>query len=162
MSGLEARDSLDAIGTDRAQVLKLSDRRALASSSSLGGRLSSSRDTMKFLTVNDVTQIKVSVPYAPRSGEMGGDCGDSPAAARRCAMSTIRWPLMASAALSILSLVACNVATDQQNAATAEVQGGSQPAAVDQLAPVKMDVDTRFLTDEEREVVQNADPGGPS
>jgi len=60
---------------------------------------------------------------------------------------------MASAALSILSLVACNVATDQQTAAPAEAQGGSQPAAVDQLAPVKMDVDTSYLTDEERQVV---------
>jgi hypothetical protein len=68
-------------------------------------------------------------------------------------MIKTRWPLMASAALSFLSLVACNVATDQQNAASTEAQGGSQLAAVDKLAPVKMDVDTSYLTDEERQVV---------
>ena len=67
-------------------------------------------------------------------------------------MTKTRW-LGAAATLSILSLVACNVATQQQNAATAEASGGSQPAAVDKLARVEMNVDTSYLTDEERQVV---------
>ena len=64
-------------------------------------------------------------------------------------MTKTRW-LGAAAALSILSLAACNVATKPDNAATAE---GSRPAAVDQLARVEMNVDTSYLTAEEREVV---------
>ena len=59
--------------------------------------------------------------------------------------------LVAASALSILALVACDMATNQPNAATAE--GSAQPAAVDQLARVDMNVDTSFLTAEEREVV---------
>ena len=64
-------------------------------------------------------------------------------------MTKTRW-LGAAAALSILSLAACNVATKPDNAATTE---GSRPAAVDQLARVEMNVDTSYLTAEEREVV---------
>ena len=64
-------------------------------------------------------------------------------------MTKTRW-LGAAAAFSILSLVACNAATKQPNAATGE---GSQPAAVDRLARVEMNVDTAYLTDEERQVV---------
>lgn len=64
-------------------------------------------------------------------------------------MTKTRW-LGAAAALSVLSLAACNVATKPDNAATAE---SPQPAAVDQLARVEMNVDTSYLTEEEREVV---------
>ncbi len=56
-------------------------------------------------------------------------------------MTKTRW-LGAAAALSVLSLVACNVATKQNNAATAE---GAQPAAIDKLARVEMNVDTSDL-----------------
>jgi hypothetical protein len=68
----------------------------------------------------------------------------------RVAMTKTRWPFLAAAALSALSLVACNVATKPDNAATAE---GSQPAAVDKLARVEMNADTSYLTDEEKQVV---------
>jgi hypothetical protein len=63
-------------------------------------------------------------------------------------MTKTRW-LEAAAALSVLSLVACNVATPQQNAASND----ASPAAVDKLARVEMNVDTSYLTDEERQVV---------
>ena len=70
-------------------------------------------------------------------------------AAKRRAMTKTRW-LGAAAALSILTLAACNVATKPDNAATGE---GTQPAAVDKLARVEMNADTSYLTDEEKQVV---------
>src|SRR5687767_12868632 len=67
-------------------------------------------------------------------------------------MTKTRW-LGAAAALSILSLVACDVATNT-NTTTATGPGSEgQPAAVDKLARVEMNADTSFLTAEEREVV---------
>src|SRR5688572_16961029 len=67
-------------------------------------------------------------------------------------MTKTRW-LGAAAALSILSLVACDVATNT-NTTTATGPGeGAQPAAVAKLARVEMSPDTSFLTAEEREVV---------
>jgi len=65
-------------------------------------------------------------------------------------MTKTRWPLLAAAALSILSLAACNVATKPDNAATTE---GSRLAAVDRLARVEMNADTSYLTAEEKQVV---------
>src|SRR5688572_11564339 len=65
-------------------------------------------------------------------------------------MTKTRW-LEAAAALSILSLVACDVATNT-NTTTATGEAG-QPAAVGKLARVEMNPDTSFLTAEEREVV---------
>ncbi|MEO8547459.1 MAG: hypothetical protein ABI422_03735, partial [Sphingomicrobium sp.] len=67
-------------------------------------------------------------------------------------MTKTHW-LGAAAALSILSLVACDAATKPQDAATGETPGGSQPAAVDKLSRVEMNVDTSYLTDKERQVV---------
>src|SRR5688572_1296469 len=65
-------------------------------------------------------------------------------------MTKTRW-LEAAAALSILSLVACDVATNTNTTtATGEAE---QPAAVGKLARVEMNPDTSFLTAEEREVV---------
>ena len=61
-------------------------------------------------------------------------------------MTKTRW-LGAAAALSILSLVACDVATNT-NTTTATGSEG-QPAAVDKLARVEMNADTSFLTAEE-------------
>ena len=66
-------------------------------------------------------------------------------------MTKSRW-LGAAAALSILSLVACDVATHQQQTRRA-ADGDAQPAAADKLARVEMNADTSFLTAEEREVV---------
>src|SRR5687767_12229820 len=65
-------------------------------------------------------------------------------------MTKTRW-LGAAAALSVLSLVACDVATNT-NTTTATGEAG-QPAAVGKLARVEMNPDTSFLTAEEREVV---------
>jgi hypothetical protein len=62
-----------------------------------------------------------------------------------------RW-LGAAAALSILSLAACEVATTDKTAAGNAAEG-AQPAAVEKLARVEMSPDTSFLTAEEREVV---------
>jgi len=66
-------------------------------------------------------------------------------------MTNTRWP-GAAAALSILSLAACEVATTG-NTATGNPAESAQPAAVEQLARVAMNPDTSFLTAEEREVV---------
>jgi hypothetical protein len=64
-------------------------------------------------------------------------------------MTKTRW-LGAAAALSILSLVACDFAT---NTNTTTGTGDAQPAAVGKLARIEMNADTSFLTAEEREVV---------
>src|SRR5918993_612164 len=64
-------------------------------------------------------------------------------------MTKTRW-LGAAAAFSILSLVACDFAT---NTNTTTGTGGAQPAAVGKLARIEMNADTSFLTAEEREVV---------
>ena len=72
-------------------------------------------------------------------------------------MIKTRW-LGAAAALSILSLVACDVATNT-NTTTATGSGeGAQPGAVDKLARVEMNADTSFLTAEERDVLRRAAP----
>ena len=65
-------------------------------------------------------------------------------------MTKSRW--LGAAALSLLSLAACDAANNpqQQQAAPA---AGAQPAAAEQLARVEMNADTSFLTAEEREVV---------
>ena len=65
-------------------------------------------------------------------------------------MTKTRW-LGAAAAFSILSLVACDVATNTNT--TTGTAEGAQPAAVGKLARVEMNPDTSFLTAEEREVV---------
>ncbi|MBA3511914.1 hypothetical protein [Sphingomonas sp.] len=68
-------------------------------------------------------------------------------------MTKTRW-LGAAAALSILSLAACEVATTTNTATTTgNAAEGAQPAAVAKLARVEMNPDTSFLTAEEREVV---------
>ena len=67
-------------------------------------------------------------------------------------MTKTRW-LGAAAALSVLSLVACDVAPNTNTAVTQAGAEGAQPAAVDKLARVEMNPDTSFLTAEEREVV---------
>jgi hypothetical protein len=67
-------------------------------------------------------------------------------------MTKTRW-LGAAAALSILSLAACDVATKPQDGSTGQAAGGPQAAAVDKLARVEMNVDTAYLTAEERDVV---------
>ena len=67
-------------------------------------------------------------------------------------MTRTRW--LAAAALSILSLAACEVATTTNTATpTGNAAEGAQPAAVAKLARVEMSPDTSFLTAEEREVV---------
>src|SRR5688572_7503443 len=65
-------------------------------------------------------------------------------------MIRTRW--LGAAALSILALAACEVATTT-NEAAAPAAEGAQPAAVAKLARVEMNPDTSFLTAEEREVV---------
>src|SRR5215210_6840243 len=65
-------------------------------------------------------------------------------------MTKTRW-LGAAAAFSILSLVACDVATNSNT--TTGTGDAAQPAAVGKLARVEMNADTSFLTAEEREVV---------
>jgi hypothetical protein len=68
-------------------------------------------------------------------------------------MTHKRW-LGAAAALSVLSLVACDAATTSQSApAPGSAEGEGQPAAVGKLARVEMNADTSFLNAEEREVV---------
>ena len=64
-------------------------------------------------------------------------------------MTKTRW-LIAASALSV-TLAACNVATD--NAATPRAEGAQSAAATAKLAVVQMAADTRFLSDEERQVV---------
>ena len=63
-------------------------------------------------------------------------------------MITSRW-LGAAAALSILSLVACDAANQPGQSSDAS---GGQPAAVAKLADIEMAADTSYLTAEEREV----------
>ena len=63
-------------------------------------------------------------------------------------MITSRW-LGAAAALSILSLVACDAANQPGQSSDAS---GGQPAAVAKLADIDMAADTSYLTAEEREV----------
>src|SRR3990170_2037902 len=67
-------------------------------------------------------------------------------------MTKTRW-LGAAAALSILSLVACDVATNTNTTTATGPSEAGQPAAVGKLARVEMNADTSFLTAEEREVV---------
>ena len=67
-------------------------------------------------------------------------------------MTKTRW-LGAAAALSILSLVACDVATNTNTTTATGPSESAQPAAVAKLARVEMNPDTSFLTAEEREVV---------
>ncbi len=67
-------------------------------------------------------------------------------------MTKTRW-LGAAAALSILSLVACDVATNTNTTTDTGSGQAAQPAAVGKLARVEMNADTSFLTAEEREVV---------
>src|SRR5688572_31046109 len=67
-------------------------------------------------------------------------------------MTKARW-LGAAAALSVLSLVACDVATNTNTTTATGPSEGAQPAAVAKLARVEMNPDTSFLTAEEREVV---------
>ena len=64
-------------------------------------------------------------------------------------MTKTRW-LIAASALSV-TLAACNVATD--NAAIPRAEGAQSAAATAKLAVVQMAADTRFLSDEERQVV---------
>ncbi|WP_310468209.1 dipeptidyl-peptidase 3 family protein [Sphingomonas sp.] len=66
-------------------------------------------------------------------------------------MTKSSW-LGAAAAVSILSLVACNVASSPEQNGAAPAAAG-QPAAADKLARVEMKADTSYLTAEEREVV---------
>jgi len=67
-------------------------------------------------------------------------------------MTKTRW-LGAAAAFSILSLVACDVATNTNTTTDTGSGEAGQPAAVGKLARVEMNADTSFLTAEEREVV---------
>jgi len=64
-------------------------------------------------------------------------------------MTKTRW-LIAASALSV-ALIACNVATKDNNA-TPQAEGGA-PAAVEKLAVVQMNPDTSFLNAEEKQVV---------
>src|SRR5687768_3522530 len=64
-------------------------------------------------------------------------------------MSKLRW--LGAASALVLTLAACEVATNNQTGTTAE--GGQQAAAADKLARVEMNVDTAYLSAEEREVV---------
>ncbi|HUE80005.1 MAG TPA: hypothetical protein VMN38_10290 [Sphingomicrobium sp.] len=66
-------------------------------------------------------------------------------------MTKLRWP--AAAALSVLSLAACTVATTSNTVAADPAGEVAQPAAVAKLARVEMNPDTSFLNAEEREVV---------
>jgi hypothetical protein len=68
------------------------------------------------------------------------------------AMTKNRW-LGAAAALSILSLAACEVATTDNQAATNQPGEGVESDGLAKLATVNMAVDTSYLTAEEREVV---------
>jgi hypothetical protein len=63
-------------------------------------------------------------------------------------MSKIRW--LGAASALVLTLAACNVATSDNQSATAEAAEGGKVAA---LADVPMNVDTSYLTAEEKEVV---------
>src|SRR5687768_1371912 len=67
-------------------------------------------------------------------------------------MTKTRW-LGAAAAFSILSLVACDVATNTNTATPTESAGGGERGPVAKLARVEMNPDTSFLNAEEREVV---------
>ena len=67
-------------------------------------------------------------------------------------MTKNRW-LGAAAALSILSLAACEVATTGNQAVTNQPAEGAEADGLAKLASVNMDVDTSYLTAEEREVV---------
>src|SRR5688572_23782572 len=67
-------------------------------------------------------------------------------------MTKTRW-LGAAAAFSILSLVACDVATNTNTATPTESAGGGKSGPVAKLARVEMNPDTSFLNAEEREVV---------
>src|SRR5687767_8787189 len=67
-------------------------------------------------------------------------------------MTKTRW-LGAAAALSILSLVACDVATNTNTTTGTSSGEAGQPAAVGKLARVEMNPDVSFLNAEEREVV---------
>jgi hypothetical protein len=62
-------------------------------------------------------------------------------------MSTIRW--LGAASALVLTLAACEVATTNNQSATAESATGKVAA----LADVPMNVDTSYLSAEEREVV---------
>ena len=66
-------------------------------------------------------------------------------------MTKTRW--LGAAALSILSLVACDVATNTNTATPTESTGDGESGPVAKLARVEMNPDTSFLTAEEREVV---------
>src|SRR5687767_274562 len=67
-------------------------------------------------------------------------------------MTKTRW-LGAAAALSILSLVACDVATNTNTTTATATGDAAQPGAVAKLARVEMNPDVSFLNAEEREVV---------
>ena len=57
------------------------------------------------------------------------------------------------AATAALSLVACNVATNNQNQAGGNASASEGQGAAEKLAPIDMTADTSFLNPEEREVV---------
>ena len=63
-------------------------------------------------------------------------------------MSKLRW--LGAASALVLTLAACEVATNNQADTTAQ---GGQQAATDKLARLEMNVDTAYLSAEEREVV---------
>ena len=83
---------------------------------------------------------------------IGADCEARAGTAKRRPMTKTRW-LEAAAALAVLSLAACEVATPPDNKTAGNAAEEAQPAAVEQLARVEMNPDTSFLTAEEREVV---------
>ena len=64
-------------------------------------------------------------------------------------MRKTHW-LGAAAILSLVTVAACNVTNQPQNQAE---DSGQQSGAVEKLAPIEMTVDTSYLTQEEREVV---------
>jgi hypothetical protein len=65
-------------------------------------------------------------------------------------MRTHRW-LIATATAAFAAVSACNVSTNDNAGGTAG--GASQNAATEKLAPVQMQLDTGYLSDEERKVV---------
>jgi hypothetical protein len=65
-------------------------------------------------------------------------------------MRTHRW-LIATATAAFAAVSACNVSTTDNAGGTAG--GASQNAATEKLAPVQMQLDTGYLSDEERKVV---------
>jgi hypothetical protein len=65
-------------------------------------------------------------------------------------MTKIRW-LAAASALALLSVAACDMATTGNQTTTN--QAGSESDGLAKLAEVRMDVDTSYLSAEEREVV---------